>query len=74
MNGVPACANHDLLTRTLRTQWGFHGYVVSDEGALANIVTWHAYTNTTVEAAAVSVKAGCNLELGGPAVYGHIGM
>ncbi|WAR07415.1 BXL2-like protein [Mya arenaria] len=72
INGVPACANHDLLTKTLRAQWGFRGYVVSDADALGNIITWHMYTNSTVDAAAMCVNAGCNLELGGPSIYPHI--
>ena len=30
INGVPATANHWLLTDLLRTQWGFQGFVVTD--------------------------------------------
>lgn len=77
VNGVPACANHDLLTEKLRAEWGFKGYVVSDEVALENILFTHNYTTSLVDTAAVSVKAGCNLELSGggmgPAVYEKIG-
>ena len=34
INGVPACANAKLLTDITRTEWGFEGYVVSDQGAI----------------------------------------
>lgn len=34
INGVPACANTKLLTDILRKEWGFKGYVISDQGAL----------------------------------------
>jgi beta-glucosidase len=33
INGTYACANPWLLTTTLRNQWGFQGFVVSDAGA-----------------------------------------
>jgi len=36
INGIPACANKELLTDILRKEWGFKGYVVSDQGAVWN--------------------------------------
>jgi len=64
INGIPACANRKLLTEILREEWGFNGYVISDEGALELIMTGHNYTNTTVDTVAVAVAAGLNLEDG----------
>ena len=65
--GVPCCASSFLLTGILRKQWGFDGYIVSDCAAIHNI--WgreeHHYVGTPEEAAAVAVKAGCNLCCGG---------
>jgi beta-glucosidase len=65
--GVPCCASSFLLTDILRKQWGFDGYIVSDCAAIHNI--WgreeHHYVNTSEEAAAAAVKAGCNLCCGG---------
>ncbi|XP_046550190.1 probable beta-D-xylosidase 2 [Haliotis rubra] len=63
INGVPACANKKLLTDILRTEWGFEGYVISDEAAIENIITHHHYLNNSVDTVAACVKAGCNLEL-----------
>ncbi|KAH9492162.1 Beta-D-xylosidase 1 [Bulinus truncatus] len=63
INGVPACANKHLLTDILRTEWGFKGYVISDQGAVENIMTQHHYTNNVVDTAAAAVSAGCNLDL-----------
>jgi beta-glucosidase len=61
---VPDCANPFLLTQ-LPQQWGFDGYVVSDGGAIVNIWQDHKYVATPEEAAAVAVKAGCDLFSGG---------
>lgn len=51
INGVPACANKKLLTDILRGEWGFEGYVVSDEGAVELIMLGHRYTRTFLETA-----------------------
>nr|XP_020664519.1 beta-D-xylosidase 1-like [Pogona vitticeps] len=63
INGVPACANKRLLTDILRGEWGFQGYVVSDEGAIELIMMAHHYTQSILETAVASVNAGCNLEV-----------
>jgi len=67
VNGVPCCASSFLLDDLLRKQWGFDGYVVSDCDAIRDI--WdgqqHHYVATPEEAAAVAVKAGCDLCCGG---------
>ena len=75
VNGIPACAHHKLLTNVLRQEWGFEGYVVSDEAALEIIINNHKYFNNTLDTAVACVRAGCNLELSGnnPAVYMTIG-
>ena len=64
INGVPSCANKELLTDITRHEWGFTGYIVSDAGAINNIITQHHYLNNTVDTVAASITAGCNLELG----------
>ncbi|KAK7108546.1 uncharacterized protein [Littorina saxatilis] len=63
INGIPSCANKKLLTDITRGEWGFKGYVVSDGGAIENIMRAHHYYNNSVDTAAGSVNAGCNLEL-----------
>ncbi|HJZ95261.1 MAG TPA: glycoside hydrolase family 3 C-terminal domain-containing protein, partial [Candidatus Solibacter sp.] len=64
VNGVPACANTDLLVKTLRGDWQFPGYIVSDCGAIADIYRFHKYKATAAEASAVAVKAGTDLTCG----------
>jgi beta-glucosidase len=63
VDGVPACANEKLFD-LLRNHWGFHGYVVSDCGAIGDIYTGHQYVATLPQAAALSVKAGTDLDCG----------
>ena len=72
INGVPACANKKLLTDITRTEWGFRGYVVSDAGAIGNIITAHKYLPNTTMTAAACISAGCNLELGGAVFLSQI--
>jgi beta-glucosidase len=64
LNHVPCNANTFLLTDLLRRRWGFEGYVVSDCGALTDMVYGHHFFNTGAEAAAGSILAGCDLDCG----------
>jgi beta-glucosidase len=64
LDGVPDSCNKRLLTDILRTQWGFDGYVVSDDGSVADIYNSHRYANTAVETSALAVKAGNDLDSG----------
>jgi len=62
INGVPASANTWLLTDVLREEWGFRGYVVSDCGAVNDVVYNHKYETDPEKAVALTAKAGIDLE------------
>ncbi len=62
INGQPACANQFLLQHTLRGAWGFHGYVVSDCGAVRDIFHGHRYRPTQPQASAISLLRGMDNE------------
>ncbi len=64
VNHVPCNANPYLLGDLLRRDWGFEGYVVSDCGAVNDMVDGHHFFKTGPEAAARSVLAGCDLDCG----------
>ncbi|MGA9406795.1 MAG: glycoside hydrolase family 3 C-terminal domain-containing protein [Bacteroidota bacterium] len=64
VNHVPVNANMFLLTDLLRREWGFEGYVVSDCGAVDDMVSGHRFFKTGPEAAARSILAGCDLDCG----------
>ncbi|UII79885.1 glycoside hydrolase family 3 C-terminal domain-containing protein [Flagellimonas sp. CMM7] len=62
LNGIPASANTWLLDDVLRKEWGFKGYVVSDCGAISDIVHGHKFETDPERAVAMAVKAGTDLE------------
>ena len=69
-NGEACCASPTLLQKILREEWGFGGptgseaYVVSDCGAIIDVYAHHKLVETPAEAAALAVKAGCDLNCG----------
>ena len=63
-NGIPSCANYDLLTTDLRDDWGFYGYITSDCGAVSNVQNNHHYTNTTGETVQAVFSAGMDINCG----------
>lgn len=65
INNEPCCIGPNLLQNILRTEWGFKGHIVTDCGALDDIITGHKMINSREELAAAAIKAGINLECGG---------
>lgn len=61
INGVPATANHWLLTDLLRNQWGFKGFVVSDYTGVSELVAHGLGDLQTVSAR--SVSAGTDMDM-----------
>ena len=50
LNGEACCASYCLID-LLRNQWGFEGYLVSDNGALNDILKAHRLTDTIEDTA-----------------------
>ncbi|MDX9881787.1 MAG: glycoside hydrolase family 3 C-terminal domain-containing protein [Prolixibacteraceae bacterium] len=69
--GESTTAHPFLLQQLLRDQWGFEGYVVSDCGAVADIYKGHRIMKTAEEAAALSIKSGCDINCGN--TFSHLG-
>ncbi len=71
ISGVPCSVNAHLLQDILRDEWGFDGYVVSDDGAVGDIgpnynLMWgqprgHFYTETMQEGCALALEAGTDI-------------
>ncbi|HET9101572.1 MAG TPA: glycoside hydrolase family 3 C-terminal domain-containing protein [Acidobacteriaceae bacterium] len=64
IDGAPACANTMLLQKTLRDDWKFNGYVVSDCGAIGDIANGHKYAPSIEQASVDAVRAGTDLSCG----------
>ena len=65
LDGVPAAADRGLLTGILREQWGFVGCVVADYFAVRQLADYHRLAADAVEAAAMALDAGLDVELPG---------
>ncbi|YCH42435.1 beta-glucosidase BglX [Olivibacter sp. SA151] len=63
INGVPATANHWLLTDVLRKQWGFKGMVATDYTAINELID-HGLGDLQ-QVSALSLKAGVDMDMVG---------
>lgn len=63
-NGAPCCGSEELLVGILRQQWGFTGHVVSDCWGISDIHQGHQFTETALEATALALLSGVNLNCG----------
>ncbi|CAN6478266.1 unnamed protein product [Victoria cruziana] len=64
VNGVPTCADPDLLAGTVRGDWKLDGYIVSDCDSVDVLYNSQHYTKTPEEAAAETIMAGLDLNCG----------
>ncbi|NUE94799.1 beta-glucosidase BglX [Gilliamella sp. ESL0232] len=62
VNGIPATGNHWLLTEVLRNQWHFDGVVVSDHGAIRELIN-HGVASDPKDAVRVAIKAGIDISM-----------
>jgi beta-glucosidase len=62
INGVPATANHELLTGILREEWGFEGLVVSDYTSDLELIE-HGFASDEKHAAELSLRAGLDMSM-----------
>jgi beta-glucosidase len=69
INGIPATANPFTLTQVLRKEWGFDGMVVSDWGAVAELMNHSIGDGPTV--ARKALEAGVEMDMEGN-LYGNV--
>lgn len=71
IDGIPCAASRLLLTRVLREEWGFRGYVVSDYRSIGRLITDHRVAADGKEAAKLALEAGIDVELPMVDCYGE---
>lgn len=64
INGVPASANPYTLTQILRREWGFDGFVVSDWGAVSELLN-HSIGANGSTVARKAIEAGVDMDMEG---------
>ena len=62
INGVPASGNHFTLTKILRGEWNFDGFVVSDYTSVQEMIA-HGYASDGRDAARLGLTAGVDMEM-----------
>jgi len=60
-NGVPMAGNYEYLTKKLRGEMGFKGYVVSDSYSIERMADIHKTAANHKEACLLALKAGLNV-------------
>jgi len=71
LNDVPATGNRHLLQEILRKDWGFEGFVVSDSGAVGDLVT-RGFAKDPEDAARRAALAGVNMDMGSETYIDHM--
>jgi beta-glucosidase len=69
INGIPATANPFIQTQVLRKEWGFNGFVVSDWGAVGELINHSIGDGPTV--ARKALEAGVDMDMEGN-LYGTV--
>jgi beta-glucosidase len=62
INGVPASGNHFTLTKVLRGEWNFDGFVVSDYTSVQEMMA-HGYASDGADAARLGLSSGVEMEM-----------
>lgn len=63
LNGVPCHMNKWLLQDILRDDWGFDGFLISDNNDVSRLETMHYIARNRAEAGVLGIQAGVDMEL-----------
>lgn len=71
IDGIPSSASKFLLTKILREEWGFEGYVYSDWEAIQMLHSFHKTAASWADAGKQALEAGMDLEAPQPLCFGR---
>ncbi|MDP3683811.1 MAG: glycoside hydrolase family 3 N-terminal domain-containing protein, partial [Ignavibacteria bacterium] len=71
IGGVPSSANHQLLTKILRDEWKFDGFVVSDWNSIGELIP-HGVARDLKQAAELALNAGLDMDMESNAYTKHL--
>lgn len=63
LNGIPTAANTFLQRAILKGKWNYKGFVVSDWGAIEQMVEW-GYAIDKKDASLKAFESGCDMDMG----------
>lgn len=70
-DGIPATGNNKLLRHILRDEWQFDGVVVSDWGAVTEMIK-HGFARNRQDAARIALEAGLDMDMSSKAFIQHL--
>lgn len=71
VDGIPATGNTKLMRNLLREEWGFDGVLISDWGAVKELIP-HGVAEDEAEAAYKAIQAGVDIEMMTSCYVGHL--
>ncbi|WP_413379456.1 glycoside hydrolase family 3 N-terminal domain-containing protein [Alkalihalobacillus sp. 1P02AB] len=71
VDGIPATGNKKLMRELLRDEWGFNGVIISDWGAVKELIP-HGIAADKKEAAKKAIEAGVDIEMMTSCYAGHL--
>ncbi|MFG6113677.1 glycoside hydrolase family 3 N-terminal domain-containing protein [Halobacillus sp. MO56] len=71
LNGIPSTGNEQLMRGILRDEWGFDGVLISDWGAVKELIP-HGVAEGQKQAAEQALKAGVDIEMMTSCYVNHV--
>jgi beta-glucosidase len=71
IGGIPSSSNKNLLTKILRDEWKFKGFIVSDWNSIGELIP-HGVAKDSKQAAELAINAGLDMDMQAGAYLIHL--